>query len=229
MVVGHNFQAGEVLASLTLDDPSQIKRPAIHTAPFPNPSSPTDVPQGKPHHALRATVQHLRAIMQGFAFPAPWFVPRLNALVDKLFEVCTNRRLPLLEMRDLLATLSGRIPADIEAGIQQQLSLYEKSLSSMLCRFPAQKIDAAIYDYLQTLPSQKEQDTVFKACQDIFVKTRSYVACDVLLRLHADKVFLEHACIEVDRCQWIANFVGDACCHFPQCCQAFGALELGIG
>eukprot|EP00043_Microstomoeca_roanoka_P013840 m.136036 g.136036 ORF g.136036 m.136036 type:complete len:2298 (+) comp15862_c0_seq1:167-7060(+) len=187
MVLGHNFRAGEVLATLVLDDPTQVKRPTLHTDPFPNASSPQKVPNGKPHHALRDIVNYLRGIMRGYAFPKPYFEARLNALVDKLFEVCTNRRLPLLEMKDLLATLSGRIPAEVEEGVQQQLAFYEKSLSSMLCRFPAQKIDAVIYEYLQTVPSQSEQDAVFKACQDIFVQTKAYSAGD---RAHMMQIVL---------------------------------------
>ncbi|EGD82369.1 acetyl-CoA carboxylase [Salpingoeca rosetta] len=176
MVSGHNFGAGEVLATLELEDDTQVKKPVDYTDGFPSPSSATSVPQGKPHHALRAIVQQLSAIMKGYAFPEPYFHQRLHALVDRLFEVCTNRRLPLLEMRDLLATLAGRIPAEIVQGIQQQLGFYEKSLSSMICRFPAQKIDSIIYDHLESVNNKADQDALFQSCQDIFLKTKAFSA-----------------------------------------------------
>lgn len=190
MVEGRNFQAGEILATLTLDDPSQIQRPDNFTGTFPEPTPAEQAATGKPHQVLQETLAALNDIMSGFAAPDIVFQPRLRGLVTKLFDVCSDRRLPLLQMQDLLATLTGRIPAEVEDGIQKQLTIYERNLTSMLGRFPAHAIDSVIYDFLPTLSTQAEKDHVFKACSDIFVLTKAYSEGDKEYVLHIIETLL---------------------------------------
>lgn len=98
MVEGRNFQTGEILASLTLDDPTQVKRPTTFTGTFPSPTPAAQVPSGRPHQVLQETLAALKSIMAGFVPPDHIFKTRMEALVNTLFNVCSDRRLPLLQV-----------------------------------------------------------------------------------------------------------------------------------
>lgn len=63
-----------------------------------------------------------------------------NSSVTSMFAIFRNRRLPLYEMREVMTRLSGRIPAELEGLINEDLKKYGTRLGSMLIRFPAMKI-----------------------------------------------------------------------------------------
>ena len=48
--------------------------------------------------------------------------------------------LPLLEMQEIMGSISGRIPASVEKDIRRQLNNYGSNITSVLCQFPAQQV-----------------------------------------------------------------------------------------
>ena len=57
--------------------------------------------RGDPHHVLRGIVDQLTNAIQGYSLPDPYFIVRINALLDNLIKVAIDWRVPLLEMRGL--------------------------------------------------------------------------------------------------------------------------------
>merc|ERR1712020_424749 len=75
-------------------------------------------------------------------------------------------RLPLDEMREVLATMRGRMPNKLERSIIKSLAAYEQNITSVLAQFPSQKINADIMAYLSTV-TIKEKDLVELTLQPI--------------------------------------------------------------
>ena len=48
--------------------------------------------------------------------------------------------LPLLEMQEIMGSISGRIPNAVEKAIRKQLNNYGSNITSVLCQFPAQQV-----------------------------------------------------------------------------------------
>eukprot|EP00045_Choanoeca_perplexa_P018135 m.279161 g.279161 ORF g.279161 m.279161 type:complete len:2306 (+) comp17727_c0_seq1:161-7078(+) len=174
MPAGTNFQSGDVLATLSLDDPTQVKRPTLFADGFPNPWDPTCLPTGKLHHRLEAVLSELRNKMRGYSLAEDCFCARLGLLVDELFNLCRDKQLPALQLKELVASLAGRLPQEVEDGLYQEVAIYEANFNSLMCKFPTTAIDAVIFDHLRMLKTAAEKDAFFAVCHDVFSLTKSY-------------------------------------------------------
>jgi hypothetical protein len=101
-------------------------------------------------------MQSLEAALMGYNLPEPVATARVKALIEALFTVAADPHLPLLQIRgwflrlmfilyshfvlsflmsaELLGTISGRLPAAVDASISALLVQYEKNLSSFLSK-----------------------------------------------------------------------------------------------
>ena len=50
---------------------------------------------------------------------------------------------------ELVASLSGRLPQEVEEGLCQQVATYEANFKSVMCKFPTTAIDQVVFDYLR--------------------------------------------------------------------------------
>lgn len=55
--------------------------------------------------------------------------------------------LPLLELQEVMATISGRIPTAVEKKIRKLMALYERNITSVLAQFPSQQVSSLISIY----------------------------------------------------------------------------------
>lgn len=57
--------------------------------------------------------------------------------------------LPLLELQEIMTSVSGRIPAPVEKSVRRVMAQYASNITSVLCQFPSQQVCA-----LRTQPHQ---------------------------------------------------------------------------
>jgi hypothetical protein len=50
---------------------------------------------------------------------------------------------------ELIASLAGRLPQEVEEGLRQQVASYEANFKSVMCKFPTSTIDQVVFDYLR--------------------------------------------------------------------------------
>lgn len=48
--------------------------------------------------------------------------------------------LPLLELQDIMTSVSGRIPPAVEKSIKKEMAQYASNITSVLCQFPSQQV-----------------------------------------------------------------------------------------
>ena len=90
-----------------------------------------------------------------------------EAITDFL-KMLNDPRLPLDEMREILASIQGRIPYKL-------VSNYEQNLTSILAQFPAQQITAHLLAYLSNLhPREKDMaDLTLEPLMDLCTRYKS--------------------------------------------------------
>eukprot|EP00698_Gefionella_okellyi_P010265 TRINITY_DN2654_c0_g1_i1.p1 TRINITY_DN2654_c0_g1~~TRINITY_DN2654_c0_g1_i1.p1 ORF type:complete len:2219 (-),score=529.05 TRINITY_DN2654_c0_g1_i1:1486-8142(-) len=110
---GAVLEAGDILATLELDDPTRIKRSIEHTEPLP-PMRPPAVPGDKPHQMLQEAVTQLSNILNGYVGPASATQDRIVNAVTNLKSALYNTELPLMELEELYAVLAARIPRALQ-------------------------------------------------------------------------------------------------------------------
>ena len=68
--------------------------------------------------------------------------------IDSFLHHLKDPKLPLDEMREVMASIQGRIPYKIEKAIFRALANYEQNITSVLAQFPAQKITTELFGFL---------------------------------------------------------------------------------
>ncbi|XP_058809434.1 acetyl-CoA carboxylase isoform X4 [Phymastichus coffea] len=171
---GAVLDAGSLVARLELDDPSLVTKAQEYAGQFPGPSSPA-VPEKLNHlHAkYRAALENCLA---GYCLPDPYHLPRLRELVERFMSSLRDPSLPLLELQEVIATISGRIPLSVEKKIRKLMTLYERNITSVLAQFPSQQIAAVIDGHAATLSKRSERDVFFLTTQAIVQLVQRYRA-----------------------------------------------------
>ncbi|XP_008215451.1 acetyl-CoA carboxylase isoform X2 [Nasonia vitripennis] len=169
---GAVLEAGSLIARLELDDPSLVTRAQDYNGQFPGPSS-TAVPEKLNHlHAkYRAALENCLA---GYCLPEPYHLPRLRELVEKFMGSLRDPSLPLLELQEVIASISGRVPLSVEKKIRKLMTLYERNITSVLAQFPSQQIAAVIDGHAATLSKRAERDVFFLTTQAIVQLVQRY-------------------------------------------------------
>nr|XP_034333457.1 acetyl-CoA carboxylase-like [Crassostrea gigas]XP_034333458.1 acetyl-CoA carboxylase-like [Crassostrea gigas] len=75
--------------------------------------------------------------------------------------------LPLLELQDLVAMISGRIPPQVEKAIKKEMHSYASNITSVLSQFPSQQIANVIDSHAATLTRRTERENFFMTTQGI--------------------------------------------------------------
>lgn len=52
--------------------------------------------------------------------------------------------LPLLELQDIMTSVSGRIPVTVEKVIRKIMAQYASNITSVLCQFPSQRVSTDV-------------------------------------------------------------------------------------
>ena len=156
MVAGGVIQAGTIMGIMTLDDASKVQKAELFTETFTGCTEPETMPEGEVHQQFKAISEEITSMLSGYSLPEPFFSRRLTPLIAKLFDLCNERSLPLLEAREILFAIQSRIPEKVFVAFKEQLDHYEKSLSSMLCKFPAKEMQSIIDRHAASLESAEQ-------------------------------------------------------------------------
>ncbi|KAJ8688508.1 hypothetical protein QAD02_024303 [Eretmocerus hayati] len=169
---GAVLEGGSLIARLELDDPSLVTRAQEFAGQFPGPSSPA-VPEklNQLHAKYRASLENCLA---GYCLPEPYHLPRLRELVEKFMSSLRDPSLPLLELQEVVASISGRIPPGVEKKIRKLMTLYERNITSVLAQFPSQQIAAVIDGHAATLSRRADRDVFFLTTQAIVQLVQRY-------------------------------------------------------
>ncbi|GAA5824966.1 hypothetical protein JCM11251_006044 [Rhodosporidiobolus azoricus] len=131
---GATLEAGDILGILSLDDPSRVN----HAKPFDGQLPPLGLPSivgNKPHQRFAYLKDVLGNILAGYDNQSI-----MQASIKELVSVLRNPELPYGEANAVLSTLSGRIPAKLEAELRQAID----SAQSSGAEFPSARCRKAI-------------------------------------------------------------------------------------
>ncbi|XP_077270819.1 acetyl-CoA carboxylase isoform X1 [Temnothorax americanus] len=169
---GAILEAGTLIAHLELDDPSLVTKAQEYTGQFRTAAAST-VPDKLNHlHAMYRNA--LENTLAGYCLPDPYHLPRLRKRIEKFMFSLRDPNLPLLELQEVIATISGRIPVSVEKKIRKLMSLYERNITSILAQFPSQQIAAVIDGHAATLSKRAERDVFFMTTQAIVQLVQRY-------------------------------------------------------
>lgn len=169
---GAVLEAGTLIAHLELDDPSLVTKAQEYTGQFPT-AAVLAVPE-KLNHLHAKYRNALENTLAGYCLPDPYHLPRLRELIEKFMCSLRDPNLPLLELQEVIATISGRIPISVEKKIRKLMSLYERNITSILAQFPSQQIAAVIDGHAATLSKRSERDVFFLTTQAIVQLVQRY-------------------------------------------------------
>ncbi|XP_062514869.1 acetyl-CoA carboxylase-like [Corticium candelabrum] len=146
---GAILDSGTVIAHLELDDPSRIRQAVKFEGQLPFAQHSFLTEGARLHEMFASSHAILENILKGYCVPDPFFNQKLEETSSALMRALLDPNLPLIEMQEILSTLTGRIPVKIERTIQKLLSQYSSNVTSMLCQFPGRQIENMIDTYAQ--------------------------------------------------------------------------------
>uniref|UniRef100_A0A1I8IGY0 Lipoyl-binding domain-containing protein n=1 Tax=Macrostomum lignano TaxID=282301 RepID=A0A1I8IGY0_9PLAT len=120
---GAQVAAGEQLASLELDDPSRVRQAELYTGDS-RPAWParSRTPGLRLNQIVERIVQQLKSALQGYVIPEPNFSEWMVQQVETLLVSLKDPALPLVELKEMMSQVSGRIPTLLEQRIREQMA-----------------------------------------------------------------------------------------------------------
>ncbi|KAG9493211.1 hypothetical protein GDO78_001235 [Eleutherodactylus coqui] len=170
---GAVLEPGCVIAKLQLDDPSRVQQAELHTGALPVIHS-TILQGEKLHRVFHYVLDNLVNVMNGFCLPEPYFSSKLKDCVERLMKTLRDPSLPLLELQDIMTSVSGRIPPNVEKAIKKEMAQYASNITSVLCQFPSQQIANILDSHAATLNRKSEREVFFMNTQSIVQLVQRY-------------------------------------------------------
>ncbi|XP_055374657.1 acetyl-CoA carboxylase [Condylostylus longicornis] len=169
---GAVLDPGALLGHLELDDPSLVTKAQPYKKPFP-PSENPPIPEklNRVHNSYKTILENT---LGGYCLPDPYNAPRLREIIEKFMQSLRDPSLPLLELQEIIASISGRIPLSVEKKIRKLMTLYERNITSVLAQFPSQQIASVIDSHAATLQKRADRDVFFLTTQSIVQLVQRY-------------------------------------------------------
>ncbi|KAJ3296515.1 acetyl-coenzyme-A carboxylase [Borealophlyctis nickersoniae] len=142
---GSIVQSGDVIGSLTLDDPSRVKRATLFDGEFPA-YGPPQVGGEKPHQKFEQVKLVIDSILDGYEYHGEMF-----PLVRSLIELLRDPELPFHELFQVLSSMAGRIPAKLDSDLHAELDKFRESH----CPFPAEALQKHISEAKRSMPADE--------------------------------------------------------------------------
>ncbi|XP_068268578.1 acetyl-CoA carboxylase 2 isoform X2 [Nyctibius grandis] len=204
---GALLEAGCVIARLELDNPTKVKPAQPFTGGLP--AQQTLPITGEKHHqVLRNMLDNLTNVMNGYCLPEPYFSAKVKEWVTQLMKTLRDPSLPLLELQEIMTSISGRIPVTVEKSIRKVMAQYASNITSVLCRFPSQQIANVLDTHAATLQRKAEREVFFMNTQSVVQLVQRYrsgirgymkaVVLDLLRRYLQVETQFQHA--HYDKC-----------------------------
>ena len=163
---GAVLEAGAELARLELDDPSRVNKAHPYLEGFPAVKSERHK-FDKLNQQFTSAKCDLENILDGYVIPEPYFSQRVQNSLEIFMRTLRDPQLPLMELKDIISSISGRIPPQVEINIRQLMKMYDKNITSVLAQFPSQQIASVIDGYAATLQKRSDRDVFFLTTQGI--------------------------------------------------------------
>ncbi|NWY04063.1 ACACB carboxylase, partial [Nothoprocta ornata] len=170
---GALLEAGCVIARLQLDDPTKVKPAQPFTGGLPAQQT-LPIMGERLHQVLRNVLDNLNNVMNGYCLPEPYFSAKVKEWVLKLMSTLRDPSLPLLELQEIMTSISGRIPHSVEKSIKKVMAQYASNITSVLCRFPSQQIANVLDSHAATLQRKAEREVFFMNTQSIVQLVQRY-------------------------------------------------------
>uniref|UniRef100_A0A1B6DY08 Uncharacterized protein n=1 Tax=Clastoptera arizonana TaxID=38151 RepID=A0A1B6DY08_9HEMI len=171
---GAVLDAGSVIGRLELDDASLVTKAIEYKGQFPEVDVSTPTIGDKLNHVHNSYRQMLDNILAGYCLPDPYHLARLREVIEKYMSSLRDPTLPLLELQEVIASISGRIPISVEKKIRRLMTLYERNITSVLAQFPSQQIASVIDSHAATLQKRSDRDGFFLTTQGIVQLVQRY-------------------------------------------------------
>ncbi|XP_019903759.3 acetyl-CoA carboxylase 1 isoform X2 [Esox lucius] len=168
---GAVLEPGCVIAKLQLDDPSRVQQAELHHGALPIIQA-VALRGEKLHRVFHSTLDHLVHIMNGYCLPEPFF--SIKEWVERLMKTLRDPSLPLLELQEIMTSVSGRIPPAVEKCIKKEMAQYASNITSVLCQFPSQQIANILDSHAATLNRKSEREVFFMNTQSIVQLVQKY-------------------------------------------------------
>ncbi|POW05114.1 hypothetical protein PSHT_10947 [Puccinia striiformis] len=147
---GVTLEAGDILGVLTLDDPSRVKHAQPFAGQLPAMGLPSIVGL-KPHQQYDSLLKILYDILDGYDN-----VSVMQSTLKDLMVVLQDPELPYGRATAILSTLSGRMPAKLEASIRSTLEAAHGKGSE----FPSNRLRKVIDSFLDDGIRPQDRQTV---------------------------------------------------------------------
>ncbi|XP_065216768.1 acetyl-CoA carboxylase isoform X5 [Planococcus citri] len=171
---GAVLDAGSLIATLELDDPTLVTKAQDYKGQFPELDVSTPIIGDKLNHVHNSYRQMLDNILAGYCLPDPYHQIRVREVIEKFMSTLRDPSLPLLELQEVISTISGRIPVSVEKKIRKLMTLYERNITSVLAQFPSQQIANVIDGHAATLQKRSDRDNFFLQTQGIIQLVQRY-------------------------------------------------------
>ncbi|XP_066509285.1 acetyl-CoA carboxylase-like isoform X2 [Hoplias malabaricus] len=170
---GAVLETGCVVARIDLDDPSSIHPVELNTQPLPA-QEPLPMVGEKLHQVFHSVLENLEKVMDGYCLPEPYFSSRLNKWVGTLMKTLRDPSLPLLELQEIMTSVSGRVPVAVEKAIRKIMAQYASNITSVLSQFPSQRIANILDSHAATLQRKADREVFFMNTQSIVQLVQRY-------------------------------------------------------
>ncbi|KAK6633678.1 hypothetical protein RUM44_004285 [Polyplax serrata] len=171
---GAVLDAGSLIAHLELDDASLITKAQDYKGGFPDADVSAPIVGEKLNQLHNSYRSMLDNILSGYCLPDPYHEPRVREVIEKFMSSLRDPSLPLMELQEVISSISGRIPTSVEKKIRKLMSLYERNITSVLAQFPSQQIASVIDSYAATLQKRTDRDVFFLTTQGIVQLVQRY-------------------------------------------------------
>ncbi|CAL1390379.1 unnamed protein product [Linum trigynum] len=165
MSEGQAMQAGELIASLDLDDPSAVRKAEPFHGSFPILGPPTAI-SGKVHQRCAASVNAARMILAGYDH-------NIDDVVQKLLNSLDSPELPFLQWQECFAVLANRLPKGLRIELESRYKEFEEISRSQTVDFPAKPLRSVLEAHLSSCP-EKEQGAQERIVEPLMSLVKSY-------------------------------------------------------
>eukprot|EP00934_Nitzschia_sp_Nitz4_P003708 Nitzschia sp. Nitz4//scaffold268_size26297//6123//13356//NITZ4_008277-RA/size26297-snap-gene-0.20-mRNA-1//-1//CDS//3329544930//3698//frame0 len=153
---GASIAAGDLLATLQLDNPDNVSLVSIYDGEFNvagwgAQNRPANAK--RPHLVLRAAMESLDGAMSGFVLDKE----EVDAAMSDLAAAVADPSLPLFELGEQLSVLSGRIPSSLFSGITKMMDEFRDTLSASNSTFPSEETLALIDSHASAITNNSER------------------------------------------------------------------------
>ncbi|XP_073438704.1 acetyl-CoA carboxylase 2 isoform X1 [Dendrobates tinctorius] len=170
---GAVLESGCVMARIDLDDPSKVHQAELYTGDL-LPQQTLPIIGEKLHQVFHNVLENLINVMNGYCLPEPYFTSKVKEWVLKMMKTLRDPSLPLLEIQEIMTSVSTRIPPTVEKAIRKVMAQYASNITSVLCQFPSQQIANILDSHAATLQRKADREVFFMNTQSIVQLVQRY-------------------------------------------------------